>query len=240
MNSETSPPVTSQKSIPERNGYMHTQMVQQKNATKNGGSGVYTHARWSNYRKISTHRFALHELQSRTGSNQGGVKADERDNCRPVRSQSSDSMHSYSKSALQKLEDPKAAEQEYLRDALQNLEKQTETLILQWIPGHCKIDGNEKADRLARERSDPQQLSDGLSYHKAKQIIKSLMKEKWKYWKTRNPYQNRQDDLHQMDRKGQTTIFRLRTGHNKVKAHLYKKTRLAALTSARVEKLVKQ
>ncbi|GFR95508.1 cell wall enzyme ebsB [Elysia marginata] len=56
-------------------------------------------------------------------------------------------IHSDSKTALQKLEDPKAAAQEYLRDDLQKLEKQTQLLILQWIPGYsyCKIDGNKKS-----------------------------------------------------------------------------------------------
>ncbi|GFS14526.1 hypothetical protein ElyMa_004909500 [Elysia marginata] len=40
------------------------------------------------------------------------------------------------------------------------------------------------------------------------------------------PQHNRQDGLHQMDRKGQTTLFRLRTGHNRLKAHLYKTYRI--------------
>ncbi|GFR82865.1 hypothetical protein ElyMa_004109200 [Elysia marginata] len=41
-------------------------------------------------------------------------------------------------------------------------------------------------------------------------------------WKTRRPRHLRQDGLHQMDRTGQTTLFRLRIGHNRLKTNLYK------------------
>ncbi|GFS02106.1 Gag-Pol polyprotein [Elysia marginata] len=85
-----------------------------------------------------------------------------------------------------------AAEQEHLKDAPHKAEKMAETLILQWIPGHYKIDGTEKADRLARKRSDLEQLNDDLSYHKVKHKVKSHKKERWK---TRHPHHNIQDDL---------------------------------------------
>ncbi|GFS17295.1 Gag-Pol polyprotein [Elysia marginata] len=97
-----------------------------------------------------------------------------------------------SKSVLQKLEDPKTAEEEYFRDALQKLEKETETLILQRIRSHCKIDVNEKADRLAREGSVLELLSVCLTNEEAIHVIKSLMKEKLK---TRHPHHNKPKGL---------------------------------------------
>ncbi|GFR95504.1 hypothetical protein ElyMa_000945800 [Elysia marginata] len=45
--------------------------------------------------------------------------------------------------------------------------------------------------------------------------------------KTKHLYHKRQDDLHQMDRMGQTTLFRLQTGHNRLKSHLYKKCKIS-------------
>ncbi|GFR84820.1 hypothetical protein ElyMa_000680800 [Elysia marginata] len=75
--------------------------------------------------------------------------------------------------------------------------------------------------RITKRRSsvvsEPKTLKNGITIHHDK--TKSLMKESWK---TRHSYHNRQDGLHQMDRTCQTTLFRLRTGHNRLKAHLYK------------------
>ncbi|GFR93507.1 hypothetical protein ElyMa_002645400 [Elysia marginata] len=120
----------------------------------------YTNARWKNHRKISTHGCILHELQRRTRSNQGGTKAVGRGSCRPKPNQCG------FKSALQKLDELKAAEQEYLRDALQMM------LIrqVQVIPGHCKmhVNVNEKADRPARKLSE--QLSDDLPYQETRRL----------------------------------------------------------------------
>ncbi|GFS26851.1 hypothetical protein ElyMa_007067900 [Elysia marginata] len=45
------------------------------------------------------------------------------------------------------------------------------------------------------------------------------MKERWK---TRHPHHSTQDGIHQMERKGQTSLFRLRNDQNRLKAHLYK------------------
>ncbi|GFS19375.1 hypothetical protein ElyMa_006871600 [Elysia marginata] len=84
--------------------------------------------------------------------------------------------------------------------------------------GHCKIDGNEKADRLAREGYDLKHLSDDLSRQNTKHIIKSHVKERWE---SGRPHHNRQGGLRRMDRQGQTNFLRPRTGY-KLKAHLFK------------------
>ena len=46
-------------------------------------------------------------------------------------------------------------------------------LVLQWIPSHCKIDGNERADILAKKGAAKEQPMKPVSQTTAKQIIKS-------------------------------------------------------------------
>ena len=53
-------------------------------------------------------------------------------------------------SVLSKLQNPLQKDLNEVETALINLAAQT-TLILQWIPAHCMIQGNEQTDRLARE-----------------------------------------------------------------------------------------
>ena len=54
-------------------------------------------------------------------------------------------------SVLSKLQNPHQKDLSEMETALINLAAQT-NLILQWIPAHCGIQGNEQVDRLARER----------------------------------------------------------------------------------------
>ena len=48
-----------------------------------------------------------------------------------------------SRSVLEKLEDLKGEERQYLAMCLGNVVRNTESLVLQWIPAHCRIEGNE-------------------------------------------------------------------------------------------------
>ena len=90
-------------------------------------------------------------------------------------------------------------------------------LVIQWIPAHCGIPGNEKADLLAKHAGQQQQESSGSSYREAKTLLKQANKISWQ---KRRGDQYRNALLH-LDRKEATTIFRLvRTGHCRLKAHL--------------------
>jgi hypothetical protein len=55
---------------------------------------------------------------------------------------------------------------------------QQKQLQLQWIPSHCKIPGNEKADALAKLGSKKKPPpSSGLRYHSAKAWIRKKLKK---------------------------------------------------------------
>ena len=70
---------------------------------------------------------------------------------------------SESRSVLEKMEDSKGEERQYLAKCLGNVVRNTESLVLQWIAAHCRIEGNERADRLAKEGSVLEQIESDLS-----------------------------------------------------------------------------
>jgi hypothetical protein len=72
----------------------------------------------------------------------------------------------------------------------------------------CGVHGNEQADRLAKNGAGQQQQENPACLTEMKTIIKSLFKIP------------QQDSYHQLTRSDQTTIFRLRTGHNSLNQHL--------------------
>jgi hypothetical protein len=51
--------------------------------------------------------------------------------------------------------------------------------VIQWIPSHCNITGNEDADRLAKEGRSPQ-TDYQISSEEAKMVIKGHYFEQWK------------------------------------------------------------
>jgi ribonuclease HI len=88
-------------------------------------------------------------------------------------------------------------------------------VAIQWIPAHCGIPGNEKADKLAKQGAKSEQTNTSVSYSEKVAIIKALMKPK-----------PEKDAYHQLDRPEQVTIVRLRSGHNRLNSHMYRKYKL--------------
>ena len=138
---------------------------------------------------------------------------------------------------MEKLEDSKGEERQYLAKCLGNVVRNTESLVLQWIPAHCRIEGNERADRLAKEGSVLEQIESDLTYREVKSIIKTSLNNKWK---ESHPEYNKQDGLYCLNRRGQTTICRLRTGHYGLKYHIHKIFKVGEKISARVDRQQKR
>ena len=120
-------------------------------------------------------------------------------------------------SVLSKLQNPCQKDLKEVETALADLAAQT-NLTLQWIPAHCGIQGNEQADRLAREGGQLEQEDRYTSYTDEKTIIKTLSKKKWRQ---QHPNYDQSDSLHKLNRPEQVILFRLRTGHNRLNTHMY-------------------
>ena len=91
---------------------------------------------------------------------------------------------------------------------------------LQWIPAHCRIAGNERADSLAKKGSFSHQLQVSTTFKEIRTILKSNARDlfRQKY----GGYRHNHDSLRLLDRKPATIVYRLRTGHCRLRAHLSK------------------
>jgi ribonuclease HI len=69
------------------------------------------------------------------------------------------------------------------RYEIKSLQTKGVKVILQWVPSHCGLLGNEKADFLAKLGSHKKQPPNRISFHSAKTQIKaavrSQVKNKW-------------------------------------------------------------
>ncbi|GFO18345.1 Gag-Pol polyprotein [Plakobranchus ocellatus] len=142
-------------------------------------------------------------------------------------------IFSDSKAALQALENNHKQNNEILSTKLiinQVISTYAIQLVLQWIPGHTNITGNEKADRLSKKGSQQAQPHKPIPFQTAKQIIKNNYREDWmNMWAMgksgRAMYRHMnstkpKDDIRSIPRKDQATIFRLRTEHAPLNQHL--------------------
>ena len=103
-------------------------------------------------------------------------------------------------------------------------------ITLQWIPGHTNIQGNERADTLAKQGARCPQLNNTATINTAKQTIKQYKTEDWRNeWAnnatgrsifTHMTTPNPRDSINLLKREEQVTIFRLRCQHVPLNAHL--------------------
>ena len=114
-------------------------------------------------------------------------------------------------SVLQALQNSKLPS---LASALYEVAK-SRRVALQWIPAHCGVPGNERADRLAKDGASGEQPNNSTTFTEKKNIIRTL----------RAPTTSR-DDYHLLSREQQSVLVRLRTGHNRLNSHMHRKLKL--------------
>nr|XP_021001393.2 uncharacterized protein LOC110282416 [Parasteatoda tepidariorum] len=114
------------------------------------------------------------------------------------------------------------------QDAIRKLHHFGKTVALQWIPGHCDIAGNERADVLAKRGTRIlQALSSPVPFSALKRIIRSKIhgdfhqqlseRVKTKVWRDL-----RQNTIPDWPRREAVAQFRLHTGHDCLAAHLFR------------------
>jgi len=125
-------------------------------------------------------------------------------------------------SVLQTLQTARDKEMNDLSSVLASLCR-AHRVVLQWIPAHCNVLGNEAADTLAKEGSTKEQSDKSTTHKEAITIIKARQRRKWMQ---EHPCFNKNDPYHLLTRSEQVTLFRLRTGHNRLNYHLYTKFKI--------------
>ncbi|GFR82906.1 reverse transcriptase [Elysia marginata] len=108
------------------------------------------------------------------------------------------------RSVLQTLENTKDTDLDTVRKKLLDLMARVE-LTLQWIPGHSNIEGNERADNLAKLGLGLDQEETTLNYQEAKTMIKVAAGGRSK--KSHEDF-NKRDDFYKLGRNKQTPLFR--------------------------------
>ncbi|KAK7102111.1 hypothetical protein V1264_020383 [Littorina saxatilis] len=101
-----------------------------------------------------------------------------------------------------------------LMEKLHNVEQQRR-VVLQWLPAHCGIPGNERADKLAKLGAQGDQTDNPVNFMEKKTLIKTVFRP-----------QKRKDDYHLLTRHEQVVLMRHRTGHNRLNAHMSQKIKL--------------
>jgi ribonuclease HI len=90
------------------------------------------------------------------------------------------------------------------------------TVCIQWVPGHCGVMGNVRADRLARIGRNHQQPVTAMTLEAVRSCTKSI---KHARLLASTPGINVHDPYYKLGRAEQVYIMRLRTGHCRLAAH---------------------
>ena len=83
---------------------------------------------------------------------------------------------------------------------------------------HHVTQGNEKADTLVKEGSTKEKVDKSTTLRETKTAIKAKQQS---MWLQRHPQRNKRDTYHLSTRQEQVIILRLRTGHSRLRGHLF-------------------
>ena len=82
--------------------------------------------------------------------------------------------------AIAKLHDPKTNRVKNVQDEINSLQQNNKSITIQWIPSHCGLNGNERADLLAKKGTTIMQIRKyKISYLGIKRIINYKFKEEY-------------------------------------------------------------
>ena len=142
-------------------------------------------------------------------------------------------IFSDAKSVLQALNSERSSPDviQKLSSAMDHFMKEfNQEITLQWIPSHCEINGNERADNLAKKGASKLQPDKPISQTTCKEIIRSNTKIEWvNNWALGNTGRvmlnymtapRKTDNLDSLGRRDQSIIFRLRSQYIALNKHL--------------------
>ena len=105
------------------------------------------------------------------------------------------------------------------------LHDKLDAVTIQWIPSHCNQPGNEAADSLAKKGTTKEQVDRSTSYPEVKTIL-SRPSNTASGGTSTHGTTRLTPTTNLLTRREQVTVFRLRTGHNRLNYHLYSKLRI--------------
>ena len=102
---------------------------------------------------------------------------------------------------------------------IKQLTDKNNSILLQWIPSHVGIDGNEEVDEIAKSASKLSQAETEIPLKVAKTVLSRQIKKEWEASTTKSRYHRWKRDKpteNKMSRKDRTLLARIRSGHCEV------------------------